>query len=75
MADQPVQEAINVVTVGKDDPYPTGTPPDGTQIPVRVHTPQELTDGPVGKNGNPYERQSQQNLAAGGLIKGGAAGT
>lgn len=75
MADQPAQEAINVVTVGKDDPYPTGSPPDGTLIVGRVHTAQEQTDGPVGKNGNPYERQSIQNLAAGGLIKGGAAGT
>jgi hypothetical protein len=75
MADTPVQDAINVVTVGKDDPYPTGTPPDGTLIVGRVHTFQEQTDGPVGKWNNPYERQSVQNLAAGGLIKGGAAGT
>ncbi len=58
--------AINVVTVGKDDPYPTGTPPDGTQIPARVHVPQELIAAAKKYN------QSQANLLAGGLIAGGA---
>jgi len=75
MAVEVAPQVINVVTVGKDDPYPTGSPPDGTLIPARVHNPQDLTDGPVGKYNNPFERQSVQNLAAGGLIKGGAAGT
>ena len=41
----------------------------------RVHTPQELTDGPVGQDNSAWERQKIQNLAAGGLIAGGAAGT
>lgn len=75
MADEPVQEAATIVTVEKDEPYPTGSPPDGTLIPARVHRAQELTDGPVGKWNNPFERQSVQNLAAHGLIAGGAAGT
>lgn len=73
MADEPVQEAATIVSVAKDEPYPTGTPTD-TDL-TRVHTPQELTDGPIGTNGNLWERQKIQNLAAGGLIKAGAAGT
>lgn len=68
-------QAINVVTVAKDEPYPTGTPANGYTDLTRIHTPQELTDGPVGQYNNPMERQSVQNLAAGGLIKNGAAGT
>jgi len=67
--------AINVVTVAKDEPYPTGAPPDFLAVVLRVHTPQEQTDGPVGQYNNPYERQSIQNLKAGGLIAGGAPGT
>jgi hypothetical protein len=75
MADEIELQAATIVTVGKDEPYPTGTPPDGLLIPARVHRAQELTDGPVGGYNNPYERQSVQNLRAGGLIAGGAAGT
>jgi hypothetical protein len=76
MADEQVlPTAANIVTVGKDEPYPTGAPPDWSAVPLRVHTPQELTDGPIGTNGNGWERQKIQNLAAGGLIAGGEAGT
>jgi hypothetical protein len=75
MADEPDLKAATIVSVGKDEPYPTGTPPNGLLIPARVHTAQELTDGPVGSYNNPYERQSVQNLRAGGMIAGGAAGT
>jgi len=35
----------------------------------------ERTAGPIGTNGNLWERQKIQNLAAGGMIAGGAAGT
>ena len=75
MADEVEPQAATVVTVGPNEPYPTGAPPDFSAVVLRVHTPQELTDGPVGQNGNPYQRQSIQNLAAGGLIAGGMAGT
>jgi len=64
---------INVVTVGKDQPYPTGSP-TGTTM-ANVHTAQERTAGPIGVPNNPFQRQSIQNLAAGGMIKDGAAGT
>ena len=64
-----------VLVIGMREPYPTGSPPDGTLIPGRVHTPQELTDGPVGAEGSPWEEQRKANMAAGGLIKGGAAWT
>ena len=75
MADEPTQQAATIVTVAKDEPYPTGAPPDFSSVPLRVHTPQELTDGPVGKDNSAWERQKIQNLAAGGMIAGGAAGT
>jgi len=39
---------------------------------ANVHTPQERTAGPIGTNGNLWERQKIQNLAAGGMIAGGA---
>jgi hypothetical protein len=58
---------INVVTVGKDDPYPTGTPPDGTLIPARVHLPPQQLIAAAKKY-----NQSQANLLAGGMIAGGA---
>lgn len=67
--------AATIISVGKDEPYPTGSPPDGKTIPARVHTAQELTDGPSGLYNSPWERQRVQNLAAGGMIAGGAAGT
>jgi hypothetical protein len=70
---EPDTQAATIVTVAKDEPYPTGTP-KVTDL-TKVHFPQNLTDGPVGKWNNPYERQSAQNLAAHGMIAGGAAGT
>lgn len=69
MAEEPA--TATVVTVGKDVPYPTGTPPDGTLIPGRVHTKQELTDGPIGHADSPWEQQKIANLAAGGMIVNG----
>jgi len=75
MADVIEPLVATIVTVGKDEPYPTGAPPDFSAVPLRVHTPQELTDGPVGKDNSPWDRQREQNLKAGGLIAGGAAGT
>ena len=65
--------AATIVSVAKDEPYPTGTP--AVTNLAAIHTAQELTDGPIGVHNNPYQRQSVQNLAAGGLIAGGAAGT
>lgn len=70
---EPDLKAATIVSVGKDEPYPTGTP--AVTDLTKIHTPQDLTDGPVGGYNNPYERQSVQNLRAGGLIAGGAAGT
>jgi hypothetical protein len=67
--------AATIVSVGKDDPYPTGTPANAYTDLTRVHTPQERTAGPIGTNGNLWERQKIQNLAAHGLIAGGAQGT
>ncbi len=72
MAD-PDPLAATIVTVPPNDPYPTGTPKVTNM--ANVHTPQERTAGPIGTNGNLWERQKIQNLAAGGLIAGGAAGT
>jgi hypothetical protein len=74
-APEPEQQAATIVTVGKDEPYPTGAPPDFSAVLLRVHTPQELTDGPVGQDGSAWERQKIQNLAAVGMIAGGMAGT
>ena len=77
MADEPEVEpqAATIVTVGKDEPYPTGTPSNAWTDLTRVHFPQNLTDGPSGTYNSPYERQRVQNLAAHGMIAGGAAGT
>jgi|KBSSwiStaDraftv2_1062776.scaffolds.fasta_scaffold640784_1 hypothetical protein len=69
----PEQQVATIVTVAKDEPYPTGTP--AVTNMANVHTPQERTAGPIGTNGNLWERQKIQNLAAGGMIAGGAAGT
>jgi hypothetical protein len=70
---EPDSKAATIVSVGKDEPYPTGSP-TGTVL-ANIIRAQDLTDGPVGKWNNPYERQSIQNLKAGGMIAGGAAGT
>jgi len=62
--------AATVVTVGMRDPYPTGAPWQNPALTKnRVHVPQELT---LGAN---WPLQSEENLAAGGLIAGGAAYT
>lgn len=73
MADEVTPLVATIVTVGKDDPYPTGTP--AVTNMANVHDAQERVAGPTGKYNNPFERQSVQNLAAGGMISGGAAGT
>jgi len=56
------------VTVAKDEPYPTGSPPDNSLVPGRtVRMPYELV------NGTPdWQTQSQENLRVGGLTVGGA---
>jgi hypothetical protein len=53
-----------IVTVGKDDPYPTGTP-YATNM-ANVHFPQDLIAAAKKYN------QSQANLLAAGMIAGGA---
>ena len=57
------------VTTGPRDPYPTGTPPDNSLVVQRVHVPQERT---LGAN---WQKQSEANLLAHGMIAGGAAYT
>jgi hypothetical protein len=59
--------AATIVGVAKDEPYPTGAPPDFAAVVLRVHSPQENTDAVN------WQGQSQANLAAGGMISGGAA--
>lgn len=71
MAVEPL--AATIVSVGKDQPYPTGTP--AVTNMANVHPPQLLTDGPIGNAGSPWEEQKIANLAAGGMIAGGAGWT
>ena len=66
MADEALPRATPV-TVAKDEPYPTGAPPDFSSVPLRVHTMQELTTAAK------WESQRVANLLAGGMIAGGAA--
>ena len=66
MADENLPRAVPLV-IGKDEPYPTGAPPDFSSVPLRVHPQQALTDA------KDWEAQRIANLAAGGLIAGGAA--
>jgi len=54
-----------VVSVEPNEPYPTGAPPDFSSVPLRVHTPQELTEAVH------WTPQSEENLAAGGMIAEG----
>jgi hypothetical protein len=63
----PEQQAATIVSVGPAEPYPTGAPPDFSSVPLRVHTPQELTIS------TKWLAQQQANLLAGGMIAGGAA--
>jgi hypothetical protein len=62
---EPAPLAATVVTVGKDEPYPTGTPTD-VSLPA-VKRAQELTLA------TKWESQRVANLLAGGMISGGAA--
>jgi hypothetical protein len=64
MADTPEQQVATIVTVGKDDPYPTGTP--AVTNLANCHAPQELIVAAKKYN------QSQANLLAAGMIAGGA---
>ena len=68
-------QVATIVTVAPTEPYPTGTPANAYTNLTRIHFPQNLTDGPSGTYNSPYERQRVQNLAAHGMIAGGAAGT
>lgn len=55
------------VDIGKDEPYPTGAPPDFAAVTLRVHPMQALTAA------EHWEPQSVENLAAGGVIAGAMA--
>ena len=66
MADESLPRAIPV-NIDKDEPYPTGAPPDFAAVTLRVHPMQALTDA------EHWEPQSQENLAAGGVIAGAMA--
>jgi len=61
----PELNAATVVTVEPTEPYPTGAPPDFAAVPLRTHTPQENTEAAH------WQAQSEENLAAGGMIAGG----
>lgn len=57
----------DVVNIDPNVPYPTGSPPDPSEVVARVHTPQEITEAAH------WEAQSEANLAAGGIIESGEA--
>ena len=59
--------AATVVTVQKDEPYPTGAPPDFSLVLPAVKRAQELTTAAK------WESQRVANLLAAGMIAGGAA--
>jgi hypothetical protein len=61
----PELNVATVVTIEPSQPYPTGAPPDFSAVVLRVHTPQENTEAAH------WEAQSEENLAAGGMISGG----
>ena len=63
----PEPEKASVVSIEPTEPYPTGAPPSPAEVVARVHTPQEITEAVH------WQAQSEANLAAGGLIPGGAA--
>src|SRR6186713_1047853 len=54
------------VTVAKDEPYPTGAPPDNRAVFLRVHPYQSSTAA------KDWEAQRVANLAAHGVIAGAA---
>ena len=56
-----------VVTVAKDEPYPTGAPPDFALVLPACKRAQELTTAAK------WESQQVANLLAHGMIAGGAA--
>jgi hypothetical protein len=56
-----------VVTVGKDEPYPTGSPPNFALVLPNAKRAQELTTAAK------WDAQRTANLLAGGMIAGGAA--
>jgi len=63
----PEPNVATVVNIEPSQPYPTGAPPDFSAVVLRVHTPQENTEAAH------WEAQSEENLAAGGIIAGAEA--
>jgi hypothetical protein len=63
MADETLPRAVPV-TVEPSEPYPVGAPPDGLAVVARVHPYQTITAA------EHWEAQSQENLAAAGVIAG-----
>jgi hypothetical protein len=59
--------AATVLVIGPREPYPTGSPPDNSLVPTRTQLPPQLRT--AGAN---WPGQSEANLAAGGMIEGGA---
>ena len=55
------------IVIDKDEPYPTGAPPDFAAVTLRVHPKQALTEA------EHWEPQSVENLAAGGVLPGATA--
>jgi flagellar basal body rod protein FlgC len=66
MTDESLPRATPIV-IDKDEPYPTGAPPDFAAVVLRVHPMQALTEA------EHWEPQSVENLAAGGVIPGAMA--
>lgn len=60
-------QAATVVTVAKDEPYPTGSPPNFALVLPNCKRAQELTTAAK------WESQRVANLLAHGMIAGGAA--
>jgi hypothetical protein len=56
-----------VVNIDPNEPYPEGSPPDPAAVVARVHTAQEITEAAH------WQAQSEENLAAGGIIAGAEA--
>ena len=54
----------DVVSIEPNQPYPTGSPPDPSAVVARVHPGQETTEAAH------WQTQSEENLAAGGIIAG-----
>jgi hypothetical protein len=64
-APKPDLSVATVVSVEPNEPYPTGAPPDFSAVVLRVHTPQAQTEAAH------WPAQSEENLAAGGMIAHG----